>query len=95
MKNLIIKITLLLCITSCGHFPSASEGWRNSQGVKIPPALISKEMKYCGFINTWNPIDMPKNDLIRAAQCMENKGYFFNGKRTCDKNAYKDYPACK
>ena len=39
MKNLIIKITLLLCITSCGHFPSASEGWRNSQGVKIPPAL--------------------------------------------------------
>jgi hypothetical protein len=49
----------------------------------------------CGFDNTASNTDMSDSKYIKSAQCMERKGYLFNGKRTCDKRAYRDLPACK
>ena len=68
--------------------------WKlNNQSVSYPK--LKSDMLGCGFDNTASNTDMSDSKYIKSAQCMERKGYLFNGKRTCDKRAYRDLPACK
>ena len=92
--NLLLFLSSLI-ITGCGsgRFPSASEYWKKGD---IWPGyeIVQKDMHACGFPNTWNYVDMPKNEKLKAHLCMEKKGYLFNGEPTCKWDFYKNESAC-
>ena len=94
MKKYLLTICLLQAIISCGTYPWEYDYWKlNNQSVSYPK--LKSDMLGCGFDNTASNTDMSDSKYIKSAQCMERKGYLFNGKRTCDKRAYRDLPACK
>ncbi|KLT73112.1 hypothetical protein PL75_04150 [Neisseria arctica] len=93
-KNMLMAIVIMVWLVGCGTFPTASEYWKKN-GKWPGYEVVQNDMRSCGFENAWNNAEMSDNKYIKASLCMEKKGYLFNGKRTCDKNAYKDYPACK
>lgn len=94
MKKILVLIVLPCIITSCGTFPAAHDYWKlNNQSVAYDK--LEADMLACGFKNTVNNADMSNNLYIKSSLCMEKKGYLFNGKKTCDKSAYRDEIACK
>ncbi|MCF7528805.1 hypothetical protein ACOR62_06085 [Neisseria lisongii] len=93
MKKLFI-VSVVLLLSACGTFPSASEYW-TINGKWPGYEQVQTDMMNCGFINAWNNVDMPHDEYIKAYLCMEQKGYLFNGKKTCDKSVYRDNPVCK
>ena len=94
MKKYLSLILLSLVVVRCGTFPTASDYW-TIDGVWPGYEKVQNDMLSCGFTNTWNPTDMPRNEKLKAHLCMEKKGYLFNDKPVCKWSFYNDLPACK
>ena len=75
MKKYLSLILLSLVVVSCGTFPTASDYW-TIDGVWPGYEKVQNDMLSCGFTNTWNPTDMPRNEKLKAHLCMEKKRVF-------------------
>ncbi len=94
MKKYLSLTLVSLILVSCGTFPTASEYWKKD-GVWPGYETVQNDMYSCGFKNTWNPVDMPKNELLTAHLCMEEKGYLFNDEPVCKWGTYRNLAACQ